>query len=92
MGYNEFGKFPEPGYADMTATVPAENHFYDCACSGAWAEDKKLRIKVQIIDKYFGNAAFTFSFKDSRVTLRMIKNAEAFLEEYNGYALGDRVF
>jgi len=91
IGHNEFGKFPEPGYANMTATVPEEGYFYDCACSGAWAEEKKLQIKVQIIDKYFGNATFTFSFKDSRVTLAMTKTAEAFLDEYHGYAIGERI-
>ncbi|MBE6689539.1 MAG: serine hydrolase [Ruminococcaceae bacterium] len=88
MGYNEFQKFPQTGYADMTATCGVEGHMYDCAVSADWDEEKKLRIRVQIIDKYFGNMSMTFSFKDNRVAVLMVKTAEAFLDEYNGRALG----
>ncbi len=88
IGYNEFGKFPEEGYSDMVATEFEPGNYYDCACSADWAEDKKLRIKVQIIDKYFGNAGFVFSFKDSRISIYMTKAAENFLNEYEGIAVG----
>lgn len=88
MGYNEFGKFPEEGYSDMTASEFAPGNYYNCACSADWIEDKKLRIKVQIIDKYFGNACFVFGFKDSRVSVMMSKTAENFLNEYEGIAYG----
>lgn len=88
MGYNEFGKFPEEGYSDMIATEYVKGNYYDCAASADWTEDKKLRIKVQIIDKYFGNACFIFSFKDSRVCILMNRNAENFLGEYEGVAYG----
>ena len=88
MGYNEFSKFPEEGYSDMVATEYVPGNYYECACSADWTEDKKLRIKVQIIDKYFGNADFIFSFADSRVTLLMSRAAENFLLEYEGVATG----
>lgn len=88
LGYNEFGKFPQEGYSDMIAGEYAPGNYYDCACSADWIEDKKLRIKVQIIDKYFGNACFIFSFKDSRVSVLMTKSAENFLLEYEGIAVG----
>jgi hypothetical protein len=40
---------------------------------------------VQIIDKYFANLAIVFGFRDAeRVSVRMVKQAEAFLEEYSG--------
>lgn len=58
------------------------------AVSADWPEGKKLRIKVQIIDKYFGNLSMEFGFKEDRVGIYMIKNAEAFLGEYEGYANG----
>ncbi len=90
MGYNEFAKFPEENYSDMIGTVPCPGNKYDCATSGIWTEDKKLRLKVQVIDKYFGNVCMIFSFKDNRIAVRMIKNAEAFLNEYNGYAMGEK--
>jgi len=91
IGYNEFGKFPEEGYSDEVGTVFAPGNFYECAASADWAEDKKLRIKVQIIDKYFGNGLFVLSFKDDRVTLSMISTAEAFMLEYRGIATGIKI-
>ncbi len=91
IGYNEFGIFPEEGYSDEVANEYCPGNYYKCACSADWAEDKKLRIKVQIIDKYFGQACFVFSFKDDRVYVSMEKTAEYFLMEYSGKAIGCRV-
>jgi len=88
FGYNELCKFPQEDYADIVATVPVKGHRYDCAVSADWPEEKKLRIKVQIIDKYFGNLSMEFGFKGNEVGIFMCKNAEAFLEEYQGYANG----
>ncbi len=83
---NVFSKFPQLGYSDYHAGLPSENpdFLYDCAVSGCWAESEKLILKLQIIDIYLGNAYFTFSFKDNIATVSMIKNAEAFLNEYSG--------
>ena len=87
FGHNEFAKFPEEGYSDLVATLPAPGNLYDAAFSADWAEEKKLRIRVQIIDKYFGNLAIVFGFCDAkRVSVRMSKKAEAFLNEYEGIA------
>lgn len=91
MGYNEFSKFPQTGYADMVASVPEAGHMYDCAVSADWPETEKLRIKVQIIDKYFGNLSIEFGFKGDKVGICMMKNAEAFLDEYQGYANGKMI-
>ncbi len=91
IGYNEFTLFPEDGYSDLVAGTVCPGNKYRCAVSADWAEEKKLRLKVQVIDKYFGNACFIFSFKDERVSVNMVKHAEAFLEEYNGYAQGKAV-
>ncbi len=88
MGYNEFSKFPEENYSDLIATVPAPGNKYDCAVSGIWADPNELLLKVQIIDKYFGRMSARFAFKDSRVSVAMQKTAEAFLNEYKGYAVG----
>lgn len=85
FGHNEFGYFPETGYADQIATVPVEGHRYRAAFSADWPEQKKLRIRVQIIDQYFGNLAMVFGFRDrDRVSVRMSKTAEAFLDGYQG--------
>ena len=88
LGYNEFSKFPQEGYADMVATISEPGHKYDCAVSGDWPENKKLRLKIQIIDKYFAQASMEFGFKGDLVGIYMEKNAEAFLDEYYGYANG----
>ena len=85
LGYNEFGKFPQTGYSDMIGTYGEEGHMYDCAVSADFPEPQKLRIRVQIIDKYFGNLAMVFGFKDENTaSVRMVKTAEAFLDEYQG--------
>lgn len=88
FGYNEFMKFPQSDYSDMIASLPSENNMYDCAISADWPEPNKLRIKVQIIDKYLGNLNIELGFKGNVVGITMIKNAEAFLDEYQGYAIG----
>ncbi len=85
LGRNAFGKFPEEGYSDLIGTVYAPGNKYDCAVSADFPEPSKLRIRVQIIDKYFGNLAIVFGFRDENtVTVRMVKCAEAFLDEYEG--------
>ena len=86
FGHNVFAKFPQEGYSDMIATYRAPGNYYDAAFSADWTEPQKLRIRVQIIDKYFGNLAMVFGFRDGNtVSVRMFKQAEAFLNEYNGY-------
>jgi len=85
MGKNVFGKFPQAGYSDLHAGAPGPaGHYYTCASSAVWAEPKKLKLRVQIIDKYLGNFLATFSFRDHLAVVTMAKTAEGFLEEYQG--------
>ena len=85
LGKNVFSKFPQFGYSNTHGGAVTTNGFmYDCATSAAWREPQKLCLKVQIIDKYFGNLYARFSFKDDKATLTMVKTAENFLEEYQG--------
>ena len=88
FGHNEFCKFPQEGYSDLIATVSEPGHRYDCGVSADWPEERKLRLYVQIIDKYFGNMSMEFGFKGDEVGIYMQRNAEAFLDEYMGYACG----
>ena len=82
---NVFGKFPQLGYSDGYGGVRTTNGFmYDCAASAAFGTDSTLHLRVQIIDRYFGNMTATFAFRDDDVTVRMVKNAEDFLDEYSG--------
>ena len=82
MCANEFGEFPQAGYASDIATVPQENFYYQCV------EERKLRIMVQIIDRYFGNLHITLSFLGNDLGVYMHKTAQDFLNEYQGYAHG----
>ncbi len=88
MCENAFSKFPQSGYSDTVGGKVCPGHKYNCATSAAWVEEKKLTIKCQIIDEYFGNMTVTLSFKDKLLGVYMQKNAEAFLNEYQGFALG----
>lgn len=85
FGHNVIAPFPETGYADLTVQVSEPGHTYRAAVSADWPEERKLRIRVQIIDKYFGNLAIVLGFRSEKeLTVRMTKRAEAFLEEYSG--------
>lgn len=85
MGKNVFGKFPQGGYSTLHAGAPGPaDHYYDCATSAVWAEEKKLNLRVQIIDQYLGNFLTTFSFLGDRAVVTMAKTAEGFLNEYHG--------
>ncbi len=85
---NEFGLFPQTGYSNECGSVCEKGHMYKCAVSAGWIEERKLYIKVQIIDKYFGNLNIIIGFnKDGKLGLCMQKFAEDFLNEYEGYAI-----
>lgn len=85
FGHNVFAKFPQEGYSDIIGTVPVPGHRYDAAFSADWPSENMLRVRVQIIDKYFGNLSILFGFRDENtVTVRMEKAAEDFLKEYKG--------
>ena len=90
---NAFAKFPQLGYSDGVGGQRTANGFmYDCAVSAAWREERKLLIKVQVIDRYFGNfvARFSFTPDGSGAALVMKKTAEDFLGEYDGKTFGVR--
>jgi hypothetical protein len=92
VNHNVFGKFPELGYSNDNGGLKTTDGFmYDDAVSLAWLEDGKIGMKVQIIDRYFGNANFFFGFKGDDVTVRMMKSAEDFLDEYEGLLTAKKV-
>ena len=85
FGHNVFDQVPEEGYSDMVGNERAPGNTYRAAFSADWPEERKMRIRVQIIDKYFANLAIVFGFRDGKhVSVRMTKQAEAFLDEYTG--------
>lgn len=85
LNQNKFGVFPQLGYSNEVGMIKTTNGFcYQDAVSACWRQDNRLHIYVQIIDRYLGNLMMTFSFRDNNVYCRFEKNAEAFLDEYNG--------
>ncbi len=94
MGENRYGYFPQLGYSDERGNVHDSNSgfMYRCAASAGWAEQKKLQLRVQVTDRYFGQFAAVFGFKDrDTVGIRMIKNAEDFFGEYQGWTGAHRM-
>lgn len=82
---NVFGKFPQLGYSnEVGGVITTDGFMYDDAVSGCWTVDGKFILKVQIIDKYFGNMSAVFGFKGKYAAAHFTKCAEAFLDEYQG--------
>ena len=90
LGAYKLYEFPETHYSGDRIHKPL-GRGYRAISAGVWREEHKFAIKTYIIDKYFGNCYFVFSFKGDMVTLVMRKDAEAFLDEYKGEATGKRV-
>lgn len=86
---NVFSLFPEDGYSHEVGSVRAPGHKYECATSAAWATDEYFRIRVQIIDDYFGNLGMEFAFKGDTCAVKMTKCAEDFLDEYSGLMIAE---
>lgn len=85
VNHNVFGKFPQLGYSNERGGVRTTDGFmYNDAVSLAWLDEKKLHLRVQIIDRYFGNMSAVFAFRDDGAYASFTKTAEDFLEEYAG--------
>lgn len=85
MCENAFAKFPQLGYSnDRGGMRTSDGFMYDCAASAAWVDPNRLLMRVQIIDRYFGNMFAHFAFKGSEAVVVMARHAEDFLQEYAG--------
>ncbi len=89
MCENAFAEFPEDGYSDEVGSVRCPGNKYRCAASAAFMNGHQMLMRVQIIDKYFGNLGIMFSFNGKSVAVRMVKCAEDFLDEYSGIMLAE---
>lgn len=91
FGRNVFGKFPHYGYFNLHGGVPTTDGFrYGCAASAEWCEEKKLHVRMDFIDVYFGNLFITFSFKDDTALVKMVRNSENCLYDYDGMMIAKR--
>lgn len=81
------GYFPETHYSGHTIGIPA-NRMYKSTSCGVWFDKTQFVIRTYVIDDYFGNLTIVLSFKNDEIGVRMQKNAEWFLDEYQGFAGG----
>lgn len=79
--------FPETHYSGEVFTRPA-NREYRCTGCGAWVSEHQFAVRMYVIDDYLGNLTVTLGFRGDQLGLRMYRNAENFLEEYEGCAGG----
>jgi len=87
FGRNEEGRFPQENYSGRRIGR-SDGEKYRCFASAAWTEPHKLQLRVLICDRYFGNFTAVFSFREDTVSVYMVKTAEWFLDEYEGFACG----
>jgi len=84
------GKFPQRSYfGGQIGSVPGIE--YDCLASAAWMDEQTLNMEVYITDIYLGGIGISFAFKGEEIGVFMTKQAEWFLDEYNGFAGGKRL-
>lgn len=81
------GGFPETHYFGDTINK-SSNRMYNTTSCAAWTEENKFVIRSFIIDDHLGNLTITLSFKNNEIGVYMNKNAEFFLNEYEGFAGG----
>lgn len=81
------GLFPQKNYfGGQIGQIPGKR--YECLSSAAWVEPNKLDLLVYVTDDYLGTLKMTMAFKDNEVSIHMVKVAEWFLNEYEGFAGG----
>lgn len=84
------GKFPQRNYfGEQIGSIPGIE--YDCQASAAWVDEQTLNLEVLITDDYLGGLRISFAFKGEEIGVFMTKQAEWFLDEYNGFAGGKRL-
>jgi CubicO group peptidase (beta-lactamase class C family) len=90
IGRVQSGKFPQRNYfGEQIGTIPGIE--YDCLASAAWIDERTLNMEVYITDIHLGGLRISFAFKGEEIGVFMTKQAEWFLDEYNGFAGGKRL-
>ena len=89
LGHLAEGEFPECYFGRRIGTLQDTGYRY--LASAAWVEPKSLLLRVHIVDDYLGGLCIRIAFKGDMVSLQMEKSAEWFLEDYQGFAGGERI-
>jgi CubicO group peptidase (beta-lactamase class C family) len=84
------GKFPQRNYfGEQIGSIGGIE--YECLASAAWIDEQTLNLEVYITDIYLGGLRISFAFKGEEIGVFMTKQAEWFLDEYEGFAGGKRL-
>ncbi len=84
------GTFPQRNYfGEQIGSIPGIE--YECMASAAWVDEQTLNMEIYITDAYLGGLRISFAFKGEEIGVFMTKQAEWFLDEYNGFAGGKRL-
>jgi len=83
------GKFPQRTYFGEQIGV-ISGVAYDCLASAAWIDAQTFNLEVAITDDYLGGLRISFAFTGDEIGIFMTKQAEWFLDEYQGFAGGKR--
>jgi len=87
IGWNKPSVFPETHYFGDQISVP-KGEGYKCLTSAAWLDENVLSLCCYAVDDYFGTLRMKFNFGENDITVYMVKVAEAFFDEYQGFASG----
>ena len=87
FGDNRPGKLPNDKRFGLTAAW-YEDGAYEGVASACFPEPCKLRIRMQMVDTYFGGITWTLCFKDERVTYNVKKTGSRVLDGIAGIAMG----
>ncbi len=77
--------FPE-AYSGMVSGV--RDKHYDVIAAGAWCDENVFKCSIKAVDHYLGTMRIAFSFQGDLVCLQMVKQAEAFWDNYQGVGWG----
>ncbi len=89
IGHVLAGQFPQRNYfGEQIGVIPGIA--YDCLASAAWIDEQTFNLEVYITDVYLGGLRISFAFKGDEISIFMTKQAEWFLDEYNGFAGGTK--
>ncbi|MBE6612862.1 MAG: serine hydrolase [Ruminococcaceae bacterium] len=89
FGANRPGKLPNDKRFGLTAAW-YEDGAYEGVASACFPEPDKLRIRMQMVDTYFGGLVWTLCFKDERVTYNVKKTGSRVLDGIAGIAMGKK--
>ena len=86
---NLFSKFPQDGYDNLKIGESPEGYRHPAATSASWQDGTTFDICCRIIGNHLGGLNIRIAFLGNKATLEMTKTTNCFLNEYEGYAIGE---